>query len=292
MELQHIRYFLGLSKELHFWHTAEKMFITQSALSRHIKMMEDELGFLLFKRDKRNVQLTEAGKFMQQEWEKMIVQIDNIHQKAKLMDKGEVGTFRIGHPGSIAHSFLPDIAAQLSRDLPQVDIEFLELMTIDLGRALLDFEVDAGFRREITDSALLETKFLFSEDFAVVVPSNHHITANTLENIKDFKNEKFILPDLSSRTRYTRMLSKIFEESDIQPNIKMASEFGTTITSLIARGLGISILPISYASNASDKIRFIRLPYRSELFLQWRKGDENPILKNFIALIENFEFSE
>ena len=60
MDLQNIRYFLGLAKELHFWNTAEKMFVTQSALSRRIKSLEDEIGVQLFERDKRNVKLTAA----------------------------------------------------------------------------------------------------------------------------------------------------------------------------------------------------------------------------------------
>ena len=63
MNLQQIKYFLALSDELHFWKTSEKVFITQSALSRHIKSLETELGVQLFERDKRNVKLTAAGEF-------------------------------------------------------------------------------------------------------------------------------------------------------------------------------------------------------------------------------------
>ncbi|HZI01934.1 MAG TPA: LysR family transcriptional regulator, partial [Flavisolibacter sp.] len=68
MELQQIRYFLALADELHFWNTAEKLYITQSALSRQIKALENELGVLLFIRTKRNVKLTEAGTYYREQW--------------------------------------------------------------------------------------------------------------------------------------------------------------------------------------------------------------------------------
>ena len=64
MELQQIKYFLALAEELHFWNTAEKMLITQSALSRQIKTLEEELDIRLFERSKRSVKLTEAGAFL------------------------------------------------------------------------------------------------------------------------------------------------------------------------------------------------------------------------------------
>ena len=59
MDLQQIRYFLALARELHYWKTAEKMNITQSALTRRIQSLENELGLLLFDRNKRNVKLTD-----------------------------------------------------------------------------------------------------------------------------------------------------------------------------------------------------------------------------------------
>lgn len=70
MDLHSLKYFLALAEELHFWNTASKMNITQSALSRNIQSLESELGIQLFDRNKRNVKLTAAGKFLKEEWAK------------------------------------------------------------------------------------------------------------------------------------------------------------------------------------------------------------------------------
>ena len=87
MELQQIRYFLTLAEELHFWNSAEKLFITQSALSRQIKALEEELGVLLFERSKRTVKLTPAGAFMQEQWLRMMEETECIHRQAKYIMK-------------------------------------------------------------------------------------------------------------------------------------------------------------------------------------------------------------
>lgn len=63
MTTQQIKYFLSLATELHFWKAAEKLFISQSTLSRQIQSLEEEIGYQLFKRDKRNVRLTRCGYF-------------------------------------------------------------------------------------------------------------------------------------------------------------------------------------------------------------------------------------
>jgi LysR family transcriptional activator of glutamate synthase operon len=111
MDLQQIRYFLALARELHYWKTAEKMNITQSALTRRIQSLENELGLLLFERNKRNVKLTPAGKFLRAKWEVELNEIEYIHQFAKQIHLGENGTIKIAHPDSISASIMPDILA-------------------------------------------------------------------------------------------------------------------------------------------------------------------------------------
>ncbi|RYZ15460.1 MAG: LysR family transcriptional regulator, partial [Chitinophagaceae bacterium] len=92
MDLQQIRYFLTLAQELHFWGAAEKLFITQSALSRQIKALEGQLGVQLFERNKRNVALTAAGAFLQEQWSRMTEEIDRIHRQARSLHEGTFGT--------------------------------------------------------------------------------------------------------------------------------------------------------------------------------------------------------
>jgi len=87
MTIKQLKYFLTLSDELHFWKTAEKVFISQSSLSRQIKALEDELGISLFERDKRNVKLTDAGVFLKERWSVLLNDFNQIQQQAKKLAK-------------------------------------------------------------------------------------------------------------------------------------------------------------------------------------------------------------
>ena len=141
MEIQQIKYFLALSQELHFWNTAERIFITQSALSRQIKALEDELGIQLFERSKRSVKLTEAGAFLRDQWLPLLDEINRVHLQARKIHEGAFGSVRIGYPGSIAYSFMPELITSISRTLPELKVELVEPTDISFEQLLLNLHL-------------------------------------------------------------------------------------------------------------------------------------------------------
>lgn len=286
MDIQQIKYFLELSKELHFWNTAEKMFITQSALSRQIKSLEDELGVQLFERDKRNVKLTAAGAFLRDEWQMLLEKINGIHRHARQMHEGKLGTLTIGYPGSIAHGFLPEVMLSINKELPELRIELVEPEDISFDSLLLNYQADLAFRREASDNPALQSLCLYSEYFALVVPADHHLTAESFTGLSQLTDEKFIISGLHHNTFYVESLHTIFKAYSFIPKVHIESDYGSTILGLVAKGLGVSIMPGSYAFSAQPGVRFIPLPHRTKLFATWRKNDNDPTLKNVLELVQ------
>ncbi|GAB3643393.1 LysR family transcriptional regulator [Spirosoma arcticum] len=286
MDLIQIRYFWGLADELHFWRAADKLNITQSALSRHIKGMEEELGFLVFERTKRKVELTAAGQFMRQEWQRLLPTIDTIQRQAQQISRGEMGTFRIGHPGSITHSVLPGLLLVLTKTYPELQVELLEVNTIDVEQILLSHQIDLGFRREPAVSQLLAFSKVSTESFALVVPTGHPMQNAAVNGLGLVKEAAFILPSLARPTQYATTLRNIFGQYGFQPKVVVESEFGATILSLVAQGLGLSVMPLSYASGSPTGVRFLPLPDQTSLFMLWRKHDHSPMLHNALTAIE------
>ncbi len=286
MDLQQIRYFLALAQELHFWHTAEKMHITQSALSRHIQALEAEIGAALFERNKRNVKLTAAGAFLRSEWTQLLTTADAVHRRARQLSAGEVGELKIGHPGSVAYSVLPDLLAELAHRYPNWRVELVEIMELDLEQALFNYHLDLGLRREVTRNPRLESRLLGAENFVLVLPAAHALTAATFSTLTGVRQEKFILPSLRNQTQYVDSLRAIFAAYQFEPIIQIESDFGATILNLVARGLGLSIMPASYASGAPKGVRFIELPHQTQLYAIWRKDDTSPVLQNVLNVLE------
>jgi len=286
MELQQIKYFLALAQELHFWNTAEKIFITQSALSRQIKALEEELGLRLFERTKRSVKLTAAGSFLREKWTPLLDDIDRIHRQAKKLHDGESGSIKIGYAGSIAYGFLPDLIASISKHLPDLKMDLTEPIDTSFETQLLNYQMDLALRREPAGNPALQSISLYSEHIALVVPENHHLTEDNFKSILDVKDEKFILSGLHNQTYYVAVLRQMFSDYGMEPNVHIESDFGGMISSLVSKGLGISVLPYSYSINPSFGVRFIKLPPTVSLYVIWRRDDSSPVLRNILAQVE------
>lgn len=285
MELQQIKYFLVLAEELHFWNSAEKLFITQSALSRQIKALEAELGVQLFERSKRTVKLTKAGTFLQEQWLRMMEEIERVHRQARSIHEGTYGLLRIAYPGSIASGFLPALISAIARSLPEVKLELVEPTDVSIEQQLLNHQLDLALRRDPAENPALRSATLYSEHFALIVPETHRLGSQNFQSLRDVKDEKFILSGLTNQTFYVASLRQLFREYGFEPNVHIESDFGAMVLSLVARGLGVSIMPASYAGNAPAGVRFINLPQKTTLHAAWRKDDNNPVLKNVLAIV-------
>src|SRR5688500_11099957 len=116
MDIQILRNFLTVAKELHFTRAAHGTFIAQPALSRQIKQLEESVGASLLKRNKRNVELTEAGLYFRDEVERMLHQWEYICGRTAEIHKGEAGGIRIGYTHSAMQTFLPALIRQINQE--------------------------------------------------------------------------------------------------------------------------------------------------------------------------------
>lgn len=279
MDLRQLTYFLGVAEELHFSRAAEKLFIVQPALSRQIQQLEEELGVLLFERDKRNVKLTPAGSYFRDEISRLQHQLTYITEQTRRIHSGVVGKIRMGHPGSALYSILPETLAMMYERFPDVKVQLTETAELELMEALKNYEIDVGFTREISVGQQFSTDLLFEEHFALVVPTDHWLNETNFQDISQCKEAEFILPKIDGDVNYGKILHGIFDEKGFEPKVVYHSNYGATILRLVEKKLGLSVLPISYRHGASALgVRFLKLPTRTQLYLIWRSDDANAVL--------------
>ncbi|TAE26677.1 MAG: LysR family transcriptional regulator [Cytophagales bacterium] len=284
MNIDQIRYFLGLADELHFWNASEKLNITQSALSRHIQALEAELGVVLFDRTKRKVELTAAGTFLKTEWARLLTELDNVQRQARLLGDGETGTLRVGHPSSIRFSILPDLVVAMIRAYPNVRMELVSVDDVDMEELLMGYQIDIGFEREHPGHASLASRLLLVEPMALVVPESHAISAATFQSLSQVADEPFVLPSHCHNGLYMQTLYGLFPQYGFTPNVVFESDHGTTLLSLVARGLGVTILPLSYEKGAPAGVRFLPLPHDTSLYMIWRQNNNCNLIRNTIRV--------
>ena len=282
MTVQQIRYFLVLSEELHFWKTSEKVHLSQSSLSRQIQNLEEELGFKLLKRDKRNVKLTTAGKFLQERWGILLDEMERTNTQAKKISLGTSGLISIAYPGSISSTFLPELLKTFTAEMPEMKIELVEPTDAINEKLLLDYNIDIAFSRDNVIHPVLSSKKLYSEPVCLVVPQKHWLTEDNFQDLKSLENENFILSSLHHTTYFASLLRKIFSTSGFEPKTNIETDFGAMILNLVSNGLGISILPYSFKFGTTANVRFIKLSEEVDLYINWRKKEENIVLHKII----------
>ncbi|MEA5256549.1 LysR substrate-binding domain-containing protein [Arcicella aquatica] len=295
MDFRQLSYFLGVASELHFSKASEKLFIAQPALSRQVQQLENKLGVLLFERDKRNVKLTPAGEYLNNEAQKILSQLDNIKHRTQLIHNGEEGEIRIGHPGSAIYSVIPPLLSALKLFFPSIKANLSEMLDSSVMDALKNYEIDVGFIRELHPDKYLTSKIIFREPFALILPACHPINEDNFKSLAQVKNDNFILPPNNSSSVYHDLLLRLCEREGFLPNVVHESNYGATILKLVEHNLGISLMPISYKHSSAMKVKFIELKNISEqtnLSIMWRKDDTNPVLQNFLKIADSLSFSD
>ena len=149
MELRHLRYFAVLARELHFARAAEQLGITQPTLSRTIQHLEKELGVHLFSRENKwNISLTEAGRTLLAETEKILPKLDDAMTRTRAVGSGICGRLTVGAISSmIGHPAFIDTLAQMQKNVPRAVIEIVDSTSGELQEMLAERSVDVALMR-------------------------------------------------------------------------------------------------------------------------------------------------
>lgn len=286
MTSQQIEYFLQLAEELHYWRTSYKVNATQSVLSRQIKALEDELQLQLFVRSNRKVELTPAGRFLQQQWKPLMEQLHAAAHYARKIHQGEGGSIVINHPGSISYDILPDLLRRVSDALPDVKVELMQVKHSQEIDMLKRYEIDVCYSRHLYENEeLLTSKLVRHDSLALVVPEVYPIATVADITADALRHERFILTTLTDGETYQMRMHQFFATYGIEPEIRFESDFGSVIMSLVERKLGVSIMPFSYSHSNHPGVRFIALPVDVPLYIHWRKHEENAVINNVLNLM-------
>lgn len=290
IELRHLEYFQTVAKELHFRKAAEKLFITQPALSRQIKQLEDYLGAELLKRDKRNVSLTKAGEYLLTESQFVIDHLAFVKDNIRHIASGDEGEVRIGFVGSAMQSIIPKLLKTLNNESPGIHFILTELTNQSQVDLIRNDQLDIGFIRTIRLPKGLNKLKVYQETFSLVLPSSHPLTSKHFTSVADLQDENFILFSSQYSHGYYDKILSIFEDQGFSPKVAHESVHANTIFRLVENELGIGIVPTSLKHGTSLNIKFIDLTnisQRTTLSAIWKNDSRNPVLHQVTKLLKS-----
>jgi len=288
IELRHLRYFRALSETLNFHRAAEQLHISQPGLSRQIQQLEFHLGTPLFIRDRREVHLTEAGKYFREQLAAPLNRLESIFEQTRRIGKGISGEIRIGFLGSAMQDVIPGLLLNLREHYPDLHTSLEELSNRSQVRALREERLELGFIRLSEIPGELESIPVLRESFSLVVPEGHPIEASSFHSIRQFEKDPFILFSSEYSPDYYRTILSICDDGGFRPKVSHKSVHAHTIFKLVANGMGVAIVPTSLQHGFDLRIRFLELrdiPQRAVLYAVWKKDHKNRSLDRCIEYL-------
>jgi len=170
MDLRQLRYFVAVARERNFTRAAEQLHMAQPPLSRQIQLLEEELGVPLLLRNTRPLRLTEAGRLFYEQAIQVLGRVEQMTGATRRLGMNQQSALSIGFVASTLYGGLPVLVRQLRQQLPELDIQLIEISSIDQAEALKTGRIDLGFGRIRANDHAVSRTVLTEEPLVLATP--------------------------------------------------------------------------------------------------------------------------
>ncbi|MCU6763059.1 Morphology and auto-aggregation control protein [uncultured Roseburia sp.] len=294
MNTRQVEYFLAVAEELNFTRAAERLFVSQTAVTQQIKALEEQLGVKLFERTKKKVVLTPAGMIFQGESRELLHHIDAIMDKVRLASSGITGAVNIGFAVGMGNTGIVDQIRHFNVNYPNIQMNFKSFSPSALLKSLKNGESDL-ILAPVFDEKFLEGlcyKTLDHFSLIVVLPSRHVLAGRETLTRYDLRNEKLILACTEKgELGEDRAIMRGFTAEGINPQILSKTEDIETIFFMLSANMGVTILP-SYLSTPLvtrgklNAVPLLPLGDQVRVAAVWSQENQNPSLYKILPFLQ------
>jgi DNA-binding transcriptional LysR family regulator len=258
VELRHLRYFATVASEKHFGRAAERLFVSQPALSQQIRSLEAELGFMLFERNRRGVQLTPEGAAFLTEAEAVVQQADRAAEVARALAAGGAGHLRLSQLRTMPRGLPERVTAEFQRRHPGVEIIPESGSTEQNVDGLRTAQLDAAFvLAPIEDSTGIGCLEITPEPIVIALPSGHALSRRRRIRRQELADLPLVFhPRHNSPGFYDSLLSQVY--GNATPNIVRTEPNEERMLLAVSEGAGITLL----LADRTATLRFAGVVYR------------------------------
>lgn len=267
MEIKQLEYFRAIIDAGTISGAARELHMTQPPLSYQMKMLENELQVSLFLRGTKKITLTEAGKTLYEQAEKILM-LTKV-TKQEVIKSSQVATLHIGMTPSTV-SMMSDYLLRFSKKHPKLHFDIHEASTFTLKDQLENQQIDVTTLRTPIALNGYETKILAKENLlAMAIPEYPLLKGRSSVSLHELSGQPLILSQ-----RYWKYMLSAFERAGLTCDIYCSCEDARTAMTMAEKGLGIAILPASMMklSNQLKACIVSDTDLTTEILLAWRKG--------------------
>jgi DNA-binding transcriptional LysR family regulator len=291
IDLRLLRYFVVVAEEGHLTKAAQRIGIQQPPLSQQIRALEKELGVTLFRRLPRGMELTESGHALLVDARIILDQVNTTIEGVRRISQGELGRIAVGFTESASlHPFIPAVIRAFRQVSPGVTLAVEESNTSDLVEALRQNRVDVAFiRSPIGNAAGLKMETMLVEEMIVALPATHPLAQNKRRKslpLTALAEESFILNRRPSGPGLYDTVIAACRVAGFSPKVKLEARKNLSTLSLVAAGLGISIVPASIRHVKLEEVVYLNIDYapglRAPLHLAYRDIPQSGAVERMI----------
>lgn len=297
LELQHLRYAIAVKDHQGFIQAAITLGLDQGFLSRQIQRLEARLGFDLFDRATRPLGITNAGQAFLEKAEQILIQTQRAVELAQEIEAGKQGRLDVGINTSIANSYLPKITQMFRSQFPDVNLVLHELASYAQIEQLQNHQLDVGFFHQHSlqnladeDRKAFSEIAILKESLVLVLPENHRYAKRASVSLTEFKkSEGFVLPPPSLLYGLRDQIDQLCVKANFQPRVEQEAAWITTVLSLVAGGVGISLLPANVKNLQRTGVVYCDIQESSpvlKIVAVRRASNMSAILENFLNVVK------
>lgn len=271
MELYQLRYFVKAAEMEHMTRAARELNLSEPALSRVIRQLEEELGTKLFERRGRSIVLTESGNLLQTRANEVLKHMNDIRAELRGIQQERQPVRLVARA---AASLLPDLLAGFYERNPDIAVSVVQ----NDNNVIRNQEYDLMVGSTLIHPPKYSSVELVEDPFRVWLPQEHPLAAGTSVRLADLAGQPMI--GLTPNRFISAILQQVLEQFDVRVRHPIYSDDPLMIRNLVQRGLGFAIVPV-YTLCAQDKSGIRELPVEDpipclRLVLSWKKESYQP----------------
>jgi DNA-binding transcriptional LysR family regulator len=292
IELRHLRYAVAVADEGHITRAAERLGLQQPPLSQQIRALEERLGVALFRRLPRGVAPTAAGEVFIERARAILGDVDLAIEAARRPGRGQAGRLAVGFTGSAAfHPLVASVIRAMRDDSPDLGLTLQEANSDTLIAAVRTGRLDAAFvRAPPEEDAGVTMRQLLDEEMVAILPNDHPLLAQYEEGqampLEALSAARFVLYHRPGGPGLYDGIIAACRKAGFSPRVVQEASQMTSTLSLVAAGLGVSLVPGSMGGLGMTGFSQRRLRHGdapvAPLILAWRTGEESGPLARLI----------
>jgi DNA-binding transcriptional LysR family regulator len=289
VEIRQLRAFVAIAEAGTFTAGAQRVHVTQAAISMQIRQLETEIGARVFVRAPRHVILTEAGEHLLRRARQMLREHDAALDEIAELAGAERGRLRIGSASAmVLTDELPSILKELRKQHPRAEISVMSGTSETLVDQILAGELDIAFVSLPVDARGIQTERLSEDQLVAIASPRHKLAKQKTISAYTLAGERLILGERGGNTR--RLIDQFFAQAGVSLRVAMELSRQAAIRRMVEEDMGVGIVPLGSVQEDVDKGRLVSwwiegAEINWELGLaQLSGGYESPIMQKFVAL--------